>query len=181
MKKLFALILTLSLAFTLVACGSSNEAAAPQADNTQSTETTESTDTAAVSTAVQVNPVELVFFPATSADAGAYATVKIAPEIKLEDDAWLGLCPAGKDYVTELEADEADVVWFYRDGRESDEDPSVFACDFSDIEDGTYALVVANSDNAEVGYVVIQLAMTKADNKITFDYSDAKINEQPAE
>ena len=60
-----------------------------------------------------VNPVELAFFPKTSPDAGAYATIKILPEVKMDDEsAWLGLCPAGKNYITEIEADESEIKEF---------------------------------------------------------------------
>ena len=97
-----------------------------------------------------------------------------------DDSAWLGLCPEGTDYITELEADEADVIWFYSEPRE-DGDPYVYACDFSGVEDGTYALVVTTSDDASVGYVVIQLSMTKDGDSLTFDYSNARIKERPAE
>ncbi len=85
----------------------------------------------AANTAVDVNPVETVFFPAVSSETGAYATIKVSADVELDDNtAWLGLCPAGTDYITELEADEVDVVWFYPDDREEGE-AYIYACDFS--------------------------------------------------
>lgn len=124
------------------------------------------------------NPVESVF-KATS--SGAQATVKLDASVKMDDtSAWLGLCPAGKTYVTELEADEVDVVWYNADAREKESDPYVFSCDFSDVADGTYAVVVATSDDENVGYIAVQLEMTKAGNKLTFNFEGAKLNKRPA-
>lgn len=199
MKKLLALILVCAMALSMVACSGKKDSdkddskptstatpeAAPEGTDTPDTtpevtpEGTETPDDPG-NTPLQPNPVELVFHPATSAATGAYATIKVSADIKMDDEsAWLGLCPAGKDYITELEADEVDVVYFYAEARE-DGEPYVFACDFESVEDGTYALTISTSDDENVGYVVIQLSMTKDGDKITFDYTDAKIKERPA-
>ncbi len=189
MKKIITLLLVCTMALGMVACGgdkkesSSNENSSNNSANTVTKPAeTDSTNTTPDSgnTQEEVNPVELAFFPKTSTDAGAYATIKVSEKVKMDDEtAWLGLCPDGKDYITEAEADEVDVIYYYSDAREEG-DPYVFACDFSDVQDGTYALIVATSDDENVGYVVIQLSMTKAGDKLTFDYSNAKIKERPA-
>ncbi len=176
MKKLAALLLTGILALSLAACGK------PAASNSGDKPNGTSAEEANNAGEVQVNPVELAFFPKTSSDAPAYATIKVSETVKMDDEsAWLGLCPAGKDYITELEADEVDIIWFSMDGKEDfEKDPTVFSCDFGSVEDGTYALVVATSDDAEVGYVVIQLEMTKKGDLLEFDFANAKLNERPA-
>lgn len=194
MKKIITLVLICAMALSMVACGGKKESSDNKGDSTpSSTSTSDATDTAPNNTdssnntpddssnsPVDVNPVELLFFPKTSADADAYATIKVSADVKMDDEsAWLGLCPAGKDYITEAEADDADVIWFGLEGRE-DGDPYVFSCDFESVADGTYALVVATSDDAEVGYVVIQLSMTKAGEELKFDFTNAKLNERPA-
>lgn len=173
MKKRLAIVLTCMVAMFLVACGSQNsDTAKPDAEVSASANN--------ASQAGDLNPVETLFFPATSSDAGAYATIKVSQDVKMDDEsAWLGLCPAGKDYITEAEADEVDVIYYYADWRE-DGDPYVFACDFSEVEDGTYALVVNTSDDETVGYVVIQLEMTKKGDKLSFDFENAKLKERPA-
>ena len=171
MKKFLALLLAGVVVLSMVACG--KPAAKP--DSTDEPAGNQQTEGGSN---VQVNPVELNFYPATTEN---YATIKINESIKMDDSsAWFGLCPTGKDYITELEADEVDVIWW---GMEPKEDiqvgPSVFACDMTDVEDGTYAAVVATSDDENVGYVVIQLEMTKKGDKLTFDYTNAKLNERP--
>lgn len=148
--------------------------------NKVNTTDSENDETTGSDISIELNPVELLFFPKTSSDAGAYATIKLSENVELDDEtAWLGLCPNDKDYITEAEADEVDVVFFYADMREENNDPYVFSCDFSDVEDGTYALVVTSSDDENVGYVVIQLEMTKNGDSISFDYSNAKHNDRP--
>lgn len=186
MKKIVASILTGMMILSMTACGaasSSDSGAASSSTSTTSTSTADSSVDTADSTQedvpANVNPVELMFFPKTS---GSYATIKIdATKVTMDDEsAWLGLVPAGKDYVTELEADEVDVIWFSLEGgREDDSDPYVFACDFESVEDGRYALVVATSDDENVGYIAIQLEMVKDGDSLTFDYSNAQIKERP--
>ena len=164
MKRFSAILLAMVMLLSLAACGGAKE----------------TEDTSAQQTPSGISKVESLFHPATSSDAGAYATVKISAEVKMDDEtAWLGLCPTGKDYITEEEADDVDIIWFSYDAREEG-DPYVYACDFSSVEDGTYALVVTSSDDASVGYVIIQLLMTKDGDKLTFDYTNAKYNERPS-
>lgn len=199
MKKIITLILVCTMAISMVACGGKKESADDNGNSkpsntstpevtaeatpdatTNNSDSTNNTPDDSDNPPANVNPVELALFPKTSPDAGAYATIKVSKDVKMDDEtAWLGLCPEGKDYITELEADEEDVVWFNYEARE-DGDPYVFSCDFSNVEDGTYALVVATSDDAEVGYVVIQLSMTKAGEELKFDFTNAKLNERPA-
>lgn len=181
MKKLFKLALVCAMVLSMAACGDSKKSStANETNSSKPADNTATTTAGNDSSAPDVNPVELVFHPATSSATGAYATVKVSADIKMDDEsAWLGLCPEGKDYITEAEADEVDIIYYYAEAREEG-DPYVFACDFEDVEDGTYALTISTSDDESVGYVVIQLSMTKAGDKLTFDYSNAKIKERPA-
>lgn len=177
MKKKLVIVLTCVVAMFLVACGSEKKD-----DNKPGTEVSETTNSSSQTgdATTDRNPVEDLLIPATSSASGAYATIKVSKDVELDDEsAWLGLCPAGTDYITELEADEVDVIYFYADNREEG-DPYVFACDFSEVEDGTYALVVTSSDDAEVGYVAIQLEMTKKGDKVSFDFENAQLKKRPA-
>lgn len=174
MKKILALILVCLTALSLFACGKS------AGDTPKDTTPVQNTTPNGGNSSGTQNPVSSLFFPATSPATGAYATIKIAASVKMDDEsAWLGLCPAGKNYITEEEADEVDVIWFHAEPREEN-DPYVFACDFTEVEDGTYALVVCTSDEASVGYVVIQMAMTKSGEKLTFDIDNAQLKSRPA-
>lgn len=168
MKKIITLIIAVVMAVSLTACGSSDKPSSQESKPAVSTQETQ-----------QLNPVEKVFKTATSSRTGAYATITLSADVKLDDtSAWLGLCPAGKTHITEAEADDVDIIWFAYEGR-NENDPYVFSCDFSEVEDGTYALVVTSSDDEAIGYVVLQLLMTKEGEKLTFDYTDAKLNTAP--
>lgn len=170
MKKKFTLLLLIVLIFTMTACGSNEVKDESKKENS----TNQSTK---IDNSVEPNPVELAFHPATTSN---YATIKVDSKIKMDDtSAWLGLVPSGKDYITELEADEVDIIWWGLEPRESDSDPYVWACDFESVEDGKYDVVVATSDDENVGYIAIQLSMEKKGDKITFDYTNAKIKERP--
>lgn len=170
MKKKFTLLLLIVLIFTMTACGSNEVKDESKKENS----TNQSTK---IDNSVEPNPVELAFHPATTSN---YATIKVDSKIKMDDtSAWLGLVPSGKDYITELEADEVDIIWWSLEPRESDSDPYVWACDFESVEDGKYDVVVATSDDENVGYIAIQLSMEKKGDKITFDYTNAKIKERP--
>ena len=174
MRKLLSFTLACLTALTLTACGSSSSEDSEKPDNNTSSGKTETVQ----QNGSEENPVTGIFHPAAS---GNYATIKIDPSVKMDDtSAWLGLCPPGKDYITELEADDVDVIWFGLDARENESDPYVFACDFESVEDGKYALVVATSDDENVGYVVIQLSMEKKGDDLKFDFSDAKIKDRPS-
>lgn len=181
MKKKLAIVLATIMVLSLTACGSSANEGSQTSSAAGTTSTTSGTTGHAETSqgvSIGLSPVEAAFHPATS---GSYATIKVDSSVPMDDETgWLGLCPAGKDYITELEADEVDEIWFNYDTREADTDPYVFACDFEPVADGTYALVVATSDDENVGYVVIQLTMEKKGDKLTFDYSDAKLKERPA-
>lgn len=191
MKKVIVFLMVAVLALAIVGCGKKESNAKSQDNNSNAPQTTQSEQNGQSENNDQnpqnepadtnaVNPVELVFHPATSTATGAYATIKVSADIKFDDEsAWLGLCPAGKDYVTELEADDVDVIWYNADATENETDPHVFSCDFTDVADGTYALVVATSDDENVGYIVIQLEMTKQGDTLTFNYDNAKIKERP--
>lgn len=175
MKKKLTLLFLIMLLFGMTACGSKEvkEDSKKDSTNTQSTNT-QNTNT---NNEVGMNQVEKVFHPATTAN---YATVKVDSSIKMDDEsAWLGLVPQGKDYRTELEADDVDIIWWGLEARESENDPYVWACDFESVEDGKYDVVIATSDDENVGYVVIQLSMEKKGDKISFDYANAVIKERP--
>lgn len=169
-KKIILLLVVAVLTITMTACGSKEVKDEPKKEN--NTVQNEKTNIEN-----GVNSVELVFHPATTSN---YATVKVDSKIKMDDtSAWLGLVPQGKDYITELEADEVDIIWWGLEPRENDDDPYVWACDFETVDDGKYDVVIATSDDENVGYVVIQLSMEKKGDKITFDYENAKIKERP--
>lgn len=177
MKRKLAAVVTTLLVLTLTACGSSSADSAGTA-GTGTTGSANSQSTQVTQTGGSENEVQSLF---RTAKSGSYATISVDASVKMDDtSAWLGLCPAGKDYITELEADEVDVIWFNADAREADSDPYVFACDFEPVEDGTYALVVATSDDAEVGYIAIQLTMEKNGDSLKFDFDNAKRKERPA-
>jgi len=178
MKKYFTILIAFAMLLCLAAC-SGKSGNTSSGDDNKATATTKPASTQNNdANSGTVNPVQEVFRAGYSSATGAYATIKIDASLKMESDAWLGLCPTGTYYYDEREADDVDVIFWNAEFRE-DGDPYVFACDFSEVEDGTYALVVATSDSEDVGYIAIQVQMTKNGDFIAFDYSDAKLNDAP--
>lgn len=168
MKKTIVLLLTAVMILSMAACG---EKPADNGGTSQGEPVSQQTSDSVGGE--ELSRIETMM----SVDAsGANVIITVSGELKLEQDAWLGLCPTGKTYITEEEADDVDVIWFAYDGREEGT-PYVFDCDFSDIDDGTYALVLTNSDDAAIGYVVLQLQMTKESDGVTFDYKNAIFHE----
>lgn len=161
MKKALILLLTLVLIVSLTSCG-----------KTENGSEAESAPT--VSSSYSVRDVLSI-----SLSESLKGSARLSHRVELDDSsAWLGLCPAGRDYLSEEEAEEAAIVRYtfeMRPGDSFDEVPVNFGL----VEDGTYALVVATSDEPGIGYVVIQVEMTKTDNRCTFRYEDGKINERP--
>ncbi len=147
---------------------------------TEKYKTDSDTDTTAASDdAETASEIEKIFTVVSSAPASDKVIVNISADVKFDDEsAWLGLCPAGKDYITEADADAVDIIYFGCDAHDEGT-PHVFNCDFSSVEDGNYAVVLTSSDDESVGYVILQLGLTKIGNSVTFDYSSAKINERP--
>jgi len=171
MKKVIACVVVGMMVVALASCGNKPAENTTNAAQSQESRTSAQED--------QGNEVQDVFYPHSSYDS-AYATIEVNESIEMDDNtAWLGFCPAGKDYVTELEADEADIIWWAAEAYEKGE-RAVFACDFGSVEDGKYALVVCTSDDETVGYVVIQMDIEKKGDKLTFDYDSAELKDRPA-
>ena len=110
---------------------------------------------------------------------GAYLVFKVSPTIKLNENSWLGIVPAGKEYRNEADADEVDIYWTYPESfydRKADE-AYIFRIDAADIEgieDGSYSMVLC--DNDDEGLVILQFPIVIKGANLTADLSKLKVN-----
>ena len=113
-----------------------------------------------------------------TSDGGSYSFM-FSSELKLYENAWLGLCPAGKSYKTELEADEDDTFWVNPDnfyGKAANED-YVFKISSEDIamfEDGEYTMVLC--DNDDEGKVILYFPLVKNGAELIPDLEKITVN-----
>lgn len=110
---------------------------------------------------------------------GKKVTVRLDPSLELDTEtAWLGLVPPLMDYVTESEAEE---VCFLQipPTPQADGEPYRFDCDFTELAEGRYAMVICDSDDDSTGYVVIQTVLIAENDALLFDFSEAKLNANP--
>ena len=173
--KLISVILTLVMATSvLCACSSGKSGSGKEKENEAETEAKKTT-----AEEVQANPVMNEATNVLVAYKNGSTVFSISPEFKLEENSWLGICPAGKEYKTEVEADEVDIFWVgpdaYADRKAND--PYTFVIDNNDInntEDGEYVMVLC--DNDDEGKLILQFPVTIKGSEITPDFSKIKIN-----
>ena len=104
----------------------------------------------------------------------------IDPSFKLKPNSWLGVVPAGKEYKTEGEADEVDLIWINPDAYEENQTtPYKFTYDNNDlagIGDGSYLMVLCENDDEESSKVFFYFPITIKGTTITVDLSKIVIN-----
>ena len=170
MKRIITILLSVMLILSLSACGSSEKEPATNTDNNQTAVNTND--------ASKVDPA-FAKVMSTSTD-GEYLVVTVSEDAGIMDEsAWVGLVPAGTYYALEKDADEADVYYVYAEIREEGK-PYVFRCNFAEVADGEYSLILTSSDNGDVGYVIAQVAVEKKGSDLTFNYEKSTVNSAPA-
>ncbi len=171
MKKILIAFVALSMTISLAAC-KKNEPVATDA-NGAPVATAASQGKGQGTGASQPSDVQLEH----SVD-GEYLVFKLSSKVKLEVDAWIGICNKG-NFIHEEDADNEGLTYAYYDARESETEDYIFRVGFADLSDGEYTMVLCDTDNA--GYVIASWALTIKDGKPTLDYSGLKINEKPAD
>ncbi len=158
-KTLMLTFLFMTLTITAVGCGkkdATNESAPTAAANANS-ESNRNDATPETNIGQSVEAEHIIF--------------SVRSDYKLNADAWLGIIPAGTQYTDERDADEVDIYYTYCDnyGDENRKD-YLFKYDknsVKNIEDGTYNMVLCDTDDAETGKVLIQIKIDKKGDSIT--------------
>ena len=92
----------------------------------------------------------------------------------------MGICPAGKSYKTEGEADEDDIMWMNPQPFEEEKNaPYEFHFneeDISKIEDGEYTMVHCEDDGEESSKCYLHFPITIKGSTLTADFSKIVIN-----
>lgn len=158
MKKILIAVLVIAVTFALVGCGK-------KPSGGDATAAPDSGANSAASDKVGISKEE------------GHIVFKVSSEFKLDENCWMGIVPAGREYRKELDADEVDVIWT---GREY-YDPEVggdytfifYPENISDIEDGGYAMVLC--DNDDEGAVILQFPIEVKGAELTADLSKLKV------
>ena len=169
MKKVVALLMVCALSLALFGCGKATgnkggddttKAAAHPADDGDST-------------------------PAGADDVkfsqkGDKTVFTVDSGIALQQDAWLGFCPGTKGFVKEMDADEVDVLYAYTTEDENNNGGDyIFEFDNDSIDaldDGDYILVLCDSDDENVGKVVLYIPAKLDGSKVTLNYDKLVVN-----
>lgn len=167
MKKVLIVFLMLAMTIALIACG-----AKPGGD-AQSTGNPGSVSSVPGNTPVSGDSDRIGL-----SKEDEYYVFKVSPTIRLDENSWLGVVPAGKEYRDEVDADEVDVYWTNPENfRKEADEPYVFRVYFTDIEgieDGSYSMVLC--DNDDEGVVILQFPIVIKGADLTADLSKLKVN-----
>lgn len=167
MKKILTTLLALVMAFSLASCGKKK----PDGSNVSGNG--DPAVAAASSTTADSKAVaKLITFTTESGDI----IFSVNAGLGLATDSWIGICTKGS-YVYEDDADDASVTYAFYEERESENDDFVFKITYEGIEDGTYTMVLCDTDNE--GYVMASWPLTLKDGKPEVDLSGFSINPQP--
>lgn len=168
MKKILATALSLAMLFSLASCGKKD----PAGNNTPGNgnpAVSGRAGTADDSSAA----AKLISFTVENGDI----IFTLSGSIKLETDGWIGICPNG-NYVYEDDADNAGLTYDFFEERDSESDPYVFKVAYEGLEDGSYTMVLCDTDNS--GYVMASWPLTIKDGKPAVDLSHFSLNPEPA-
>ncbi|MBO4927450.1 MAG: hypothetical protein J5379_04280 [Clostridiales bacterium] len=111
--------------------------------------------------------------------SGEYIVFSVIPDFELQQDAWMGIVPAGKDYKKEVDADEVDVLYVYpsnMDKKASEKYRFEFYDeDVEGLDDGKYSMVLCNTDE-DSGKVLLQFPIEIKGKEIIPDFSKITVN-----
>lgn len=168
-KRILTSIVALAMTFSLASCGkTSSGGTAGSLNGPAVSDSSGSAQT--VNTAV---PDQISF----TVD-GKHIIFNVSKKIRLETDAWIGICLKG-NYVYEEDADENQFTYAFFDEERSDAPDYYFKVSAEDIEDGEYSMVLCNSDNG--GYVIASWGLLIKNGMPEVDYSGFRINQKPSD
>ena len=107
-----------------------------------------------------------------------FLVFKVSPTIKLNENGWLGIVPAGKEYRKEPDADEVDIFWTYPENYHDKKTDEAYiyrinTADIEGIEDGSYSMVLC--DNDDEGLVILQFPIEIKGADLSADLSKLKL------
>lgn len=109
-----------------------------------------------------------------------YIIFKVDPSFNVIENSWMGICPAGKSYKTEGEADEDDIMWtspeYVEEGKNKPFEFWFYEEDITGIEDGEYTMVLCEDDGLESSKCFFYFPITIKGSKINADFSKIVIN-----
>lgn len=113
-------------------------------------------------------------------NSGGYYIFTVDPSFKITSNSWMGICPAGKSYKTEGEADEDDIIWMnpqpFEEGKAVPFEFHFNEEDIKGIEDGDYTMALCEDDDVESSKCFLYFPVTIKGSTITADFSKIVIN-----
>ena len=169
MKKIIALIIVGAMSMALFGCGKKDDNKGGGAASTSASKAVTVDDIATV----EERGVEF-------ARKGDQTVFKVDSSVELMQDAWLGFCPGTKGFTKEVDADEVDVLYAYiANGDKRDSEDYLFEFDndqFEGLEDGDYVMVLCDSDDENVGKVLLYIPAKISGDKVTLEYDKVVFN-----
>ena len=109
-----------------------------------------------------------------------YIIFKVDPSFHVTSASWMGICPAGRNYKNEGEADEEDLIWFspepFEEGQKDPFEFRIFEEDINAIEDGEYTMVLCEDDGVESSKCFLCFPVTVKGSKLSADLSRIVVN-----
>ena len=165
MKKVLAFVLAFVLVLAVSGCGKKENSGNSQSAAGGNNE---------AGNAVAGNNEAGLFF----SSAGDMISFRVASQIKLNEDAWLGFIPGNVKYKEEAEADEYDVLYAYicnEDKKEAEDYRFEFSLEQIDgLDDGDYTIVLCDSDSE--GKVVLYFPAAVKGSVVTPDFDKLTMN-----
>lgn len=171
-SKLTCVLLAAIMMFALCACSSGKSSQNANAQNKPAAETKADAgsngNSASKDSSVKV-----------SSSGGNYIFT-VDPSYKIKQESWMGICPAGKSYKTEGEADEDDIIWMnpqpFEEGKNAPYEFHFNEEDIKSIEDGDYTMVLCEDDDVETSKCYLYFPITIKGSTLTADFSKIVIN-----
>ena len=113
-------------------------------------------------------------------NSGGYYIFTVDPSFKITSSSWMGICPAGKSYKTEGEADEDDIIWMnpqpFEEGSNAPYEFHFNEEDIKGVGDGEYTMVLCEDDDVESSKCYLYFPVKISGSTITPDFTKMVIN-----
>ena len=179
MKKSLILLLVCAMAFGSMACGKKETTKEKKSKSDKKAEDVEDEDEDDEKDKDSDKDAEEEDAGFEFKESGETIVFTVTADFTLEQDSWMGIVPAGKDYKKEVDADEVDIYYVYVynfEKKASENYKFEFVVeDLKGLEDGSYSIVLCDTD-ADTGKVLAQFPVELKGGKLTPDFSKTKVN-----
>lgn len=181
MKKPVIAIMAVILSLALFGCSNNSVQTEKETEATVETTTEQTTaDVTESETSTETTEAPVQAGPQVNITVDGGKTIfNVSTVAEFTDRAWLGMVPAGKEYVSESEARSERIfcVWVERSSGKAATDPYVFIYSGEDIAmlpQGEFTMVLC--DGEDNGKIILQFPVTVSGVEIKCDLDKMKVN-----